>query len=148
MYWSTACSIPALYSHNTSNRLDVENGATNAIVTGYLLVLSPLFIELLREVTHVTEHGCLERVRVEGELYAQLRIKVNEWISRGAILVLNGVLPADLGDHGDASIWKLDVLLMQFEVLFQRILYVFVPQYLPVDNIAEIFKNHVDLCHR
>ena len=81
MYWSTACSIPALHSHNTSNRLDVENGATNAIVTGYLLVLGPLFVELLREVTHVTEHRCLERVRVEGELNAELRIKVNERIS-------------------------------------------------------------------
>ena len=147
MYWSTACSIPALHSHNTSNRLDVENGATNAIVTGYLLVLGPLLVELLREVAHVTEHGRLERARVKGELYAQLRIKVNEWVRGGAVLCLGRVLPANLGDHGDASIWELDVLLMQFEVLFHRSLDIVIVQYFPVDNIAEIFENHVDLSH-
>ena len=134
-------------THNTSNRRDVENGATNAIVTGYLLVLGPLLVELLREVTRVTEHRRLERARVKGEPYAQLRIKVNEWILGGAVLCLGGVLPANLGDHGDASIWELYVLLMQFEVLFHRSLDIFVVEYFPVNNIAEIFENHVDFSH-
>ena len=104
----------------------------------------PLLIELLREVTRVTEDSCNKGVRVEAELDSKLGVKVNEWV-RVALFVLNSILSSDLSHHSNTAIWQLDVLLVELEVLLERVLDILVLEDLLVNDAAQVFQNHVHL---
>ena len=104
----------------------------------------PLLIQLLREVTRVTEDSCNKGVRVEAELDSKLGVKVNEWVGV-ALFVLNSILSSDLSHHSNTAIWQLDVLLVELEVLLERVLDILVLEDLLVNDAAQVFQNHVHL---
>ena len=82
----------------------------------YLLIRRPLLIELLWEITFLAKNLGSEFFRVEGEFYAELRVEVDEGVG-GALFSLNRILSSNFRNHGDASIWKFYVLLVQLKVL-------------------------------
>ena len=112
-----------------------------------LLVLLPLIVKLLWEVALSSLHSSNESVWIEGELHSKLAIKVDEWLSLSLTIARNWVLSADLGDKSSSSIWQLDVLLVQLEVLTHGNMNVSVVENLLVDDVAHILENHVDLTH-
>ena len=105
-----------------------------------------MLVELLGEVALLTYDLSRELLRVERELDAEFGVEVDKWV-RNTLFVLHCVLSTNLRHHGNASIWKLDVLLVQLKVLFEGILNVFVVEDLAINDVAEIFQNHVDLGH-
>ena len=105
-----------------------------------------MLVELLGEVALLTYDLSRELLRVERELDAEFGVEVDEWV-RNTLFVLHCVLSTNLRHHGNASIWKLDVLLVQLKVLFEGILNVFVVEDLAINDVAEILQNHVDLGH-
>ena len=64
-----------------------------------------MLVELLGEVTLVSEDGRLHSVWVERELDAKLGVEVDEGVGRRALLFCcDSVLATDLSHHRDASI--------------------------------------------
>jgi len=118
------------------------NCTLNAILIGL-----PLFVKLLWEVGLGSMHGRDESGWVEHELDAELGIEVHEW-GGDTVLVFEVVLSSDLGNHGESTIWKLDVLLVHLEVLLERGLDLFALDNFLVDDVEHILQNQVDLADR